>query len=145
MIANLNSDAAHSGCRAPGSGRIALPGTGFRLRLTIRENATSIHGTRTGQYVPTNRLGEHPAGDRYPLPFHPLELGGDVALRAFFGFSIEGRRQPTDIDADSVKLAGFRFPPARPVTKEKLAEFTRIHKRTTYRMGADGKLIQVEA
>lgn len=88
--------------------------------------------------------GEHPAGDRYPLPFHPLELGGEAALREFFGFIIEGRRQPTDIDAESVKLAGFQIPPANPVTKEMLAEFTRTHKRTTYRMGPDGKLIQGE-
>lgn len=50
--------------------------------------------------------GEHPAGDRYPLPFHPLDLGGDAALRALFGFIIEGWQQPTDIDAESVKLAG---------------------------------------
>ena len=35
--------------------------------------------------------GEHPAGDRCPLPFHPLELGGGAALRALFGFIIEGR------------------------------------------------------
>ncbi len=88
--------------------------------------------------------GEHPAGDGYPLPFHPLELGGDAALRAFFGFIIEGRRQPADIDAESVKLAGFQVPSANPVTKEMLAEFMRTRKRTTYRIGPDGKLIQVE-
>jgi uncharacterized protein DUF6928 len=88
--------------------------------------------------------GEHPAGARYPLPFHPLELGGDAALRALFGFIIEGRRQPTDIDAESVKLAGFQVPPANPVTEEMLAEFMRTHKHTRYRMGPDGKLIQVE-
>jgi hypothetical protein len=88
--------------------------------------------------------GEHPAGDRYPLPFHPLELGGEAALRALFGFVIEGRRQSTDIDAGSVKLAGFKVPPANPVTKEMLAEFMRTHRRTTYRMGPDGKLIRVD-
>lgn len=87
--------------------------------------------------------GEHPAGDGYPLPFHPLELGGEAALRACFGFIVEGRPQPTDIDAESVRLAGFQVPPANPVTKEIIAEFTRTHKRTTYRMGPDGKLIQV--
>ena len=88
--------------------------------------------------------GEHPAGDRYPLPFHPLELGGEAAMRALFGFIIEGRPRPADIDAESVKLAGFKVPPANPVTKEMLAEFMRTHKRTTYRMGPDGKLFQVE-
>jgi hypothetical protein len=87
--------------------------------------------------------GEHPAGDRYPLPFHPLEFGGE-ALRALFGFILEGRRQPADIDAESVRLAGFQVPPANPVTKEMLAEFMRTHNRTTYQMGPDGKLIQAE-
>ena len=87
---------------------------------------------------------EHPAGERYPLAFHPLELGGDAALRALFGFILEGKRQPTDIDAGSVKLVGFQVPSANPVTKEMLAEFMRTHKRTTYRMGPDGQLIEVE-
>jgi len=88
--------------------------------------------------------GEHPAGDRYPLPFHPLELGGEAALRALFGFIIEGRPQSTDIDAESVKLAGFQVRPANPVTKEMLAEFMRTHRRTTYSMGPDGNPIQVD-
>ncbi|MER5872212.1 hypothetical protein [Streptomyces sp. NPDC002044] len=44
----------------------------------------------------------------YPLPFHPLELG-EEALRAFFGFILEGRRAPTDIDPDEVRLHGFRL------------------------------------
>jgi len=87
---------------------------------------------------------EHPAGERYPLAFHPLELGGDAALRALFGLILEGKRQPTDIDAGSVKLVGFQVPSANPVTKEMLAEFMRTHKRTTYRMEPDGQLIEVE-
>jgi hypothetical protein len=88
--------------------------------------------------------GEHPVGDGYPLPFHPLELGGETALRALFGFSLGGRQQPADIDAESVKLAGFQVPPANPITKEMLAEFMRTHRRTSYRLGPDGKLIRVE-
>jgi len=88
--------------------------------------------------------GEHPVDGRYPLPFHPLELGNDVALRALFGFVIAGRRQPADIDAESVKLAGFQVPPANPITEEMLAEFMRTHRRTSYRMGPDGKLIKVQ-
>jgi hypothetical protein len=87
--------------------------------------------------------GEHPAGDGYPLPFHPLELGGGTALRALFGFAFEGRPQPADIDAESVKLASFAVPPANPITKEMLAEFMRTHRRTAYRLGPDGKLIRV--
>jgi len=88
--------------------------------------------------------GEHPVRGRYPLPFHPLDLGGGPALRALFGFVIEGRRQPADISAESVKLAGFQVPPAHPVTPEIVAEFTRADTRTTYRMGPGRKLIQVE-
>jgi hypothetical protein len=87
--------------------------------------------------------GEHPAGDHYSLAFHPLDLG-NAALRALFGFILEGRWQPTDIDAASIKLAGFQVPSAAPVTNELLTGFTRTHKRTTYRMGLDGKLIKVE-
>ena len=88
--------------------------------------------------------GEHPVGDGYPLPFHPLTLGGDTALRALFGFTLEGRPQPADIDAESVKLAGFQVPPANPITKEMLAEFMRTHRRTRARLGPDGTLIKVE-
>jgi hypothetical protein len=87
--------------------------------------------------------GEHPVGDGYPLPFHPLDVG-DSALRALFGFIIEGRPQRADIDALSVKLAGFQVPPANPVTKDMVVEFTRTHKRTKYLMGPDGKLIKLE-
>ena len=88
--------------------------------------------------------GEHPAGDGYPLPFHPLQLGGETALRALFGFSLEGRPQPADIDPESVRLAGFQVPPANPMTKEMLAEFMRTHRRTTYHLGPDGQLIPSE-
>jgi hypothetical protein len=87
--------------------------------------------------------GGHPARGQHPLSFHPLDLG-EAALRALFGFIIEGQRQPADIDPRSVKLAGFQVPPANPITKEMLAEFTRTHKRTRYRMGPDGKLVKIE-
>jgi hypothetical protein len=88
--------------------------------------------------------GEHPARGGYPLPFHPLDLGGGAALQALFGFAIEGRPQPADINAESVRLEGFQVPPAHPQTPEMVAEFTRTHKLTRYRMGPGGKLIQVE-
>ncbi|MET8461500.1 DUF6928 family protein [Micromonospora zamorensis] len=45
--------------------------------------------------------------DPCPLPFHPLDLG-EEALRALFGFSVEGRSAPDDIDAEAVHLHGFR-------------------------------------
>lgn len=47
-----------------------------------------------------------PSGDPYPLPFHPLELG-EEALRALFGFIIEGFPDPDDIDAFEVPVHGF--------------------------------------
>ncbi|KPI22806.1 hypothetical protein OV320_1263 [Actinobacteria bacterium OV320] len=43
----------------------------------------------------------------YPLPFHPLELGED-ALRALCGFVQEGRPEADDVDADQIRLHGFR-------------------------------------
>jgi hypothetical protein len=87
--------------------------------------------------------GEQPLGERYQLPFHPLDLG-NAALRALFGFALGGRQQPTDIDAGSIKLAGFQVPSTSPVANEVLAEFTRTHKRTTYRVGPNGQLIKVD-
>ncbi|WUS99836.1 hypothetical protein OHA46_25540 [Streptomyces sp. NBC_00708] len=49
-----------------------------------------------------------PEGDEepYPLPFHPLELGNE-ALRALFGFVLEGRPSPEDVDPDEIPLLGF--------------------------------------
>ncbi|WP_343442044.1 DUF6928 family protein [Micromonospora schwarzwaldensis] len=59
--------------------------------------------------------GEHPVepvpgcSDEgpYPLPFHPLELG-EEALRALFGFVIEGFPAPDDIEAHTVRMYEFR-------------------------------------
>lgn len=59
--------------------------------------------------------GEHPVvpipgwpdQGPYPLPFHPLELGED-ALRALFGFVLEGMPEPNDVDPYTVQLTGFR-------------------------------------
>ncbi|MBO0831707.1 MAG: hypothetical protein J2P29_07025 [Actinobacteria bacterium] len=48
------------------------------------------------------------------------------------------------MDPELVELTGFQVPSAQPVTEEMLAEFARTHKRTTYRMGRDRKLIRVE-
>jgi len=49
--------------------------------------------------------GDHE--DVEPLPFHPLDLG-EEALRAFFGFTIEGSVNGDDIDAEEVHLHRFR-------------------------------------
>lgn len=58
--------------------------------------------------------GEHPVepvpgwdDGPYPLPFHPLELG-EEALRALFGFVIEGFLEPDDVAPEEVRLHGFR-------------------------------------
>jgi len=53
--------------------------------------------------------------DPYPLPFHPLELGED-ALRALFGFIVEGLPDPDDVDPYDVALQGFRV--ADPTGRE---------------------------
>ncbi|MFE6761750.1 DUF6928 family protein [Streptomyces sp. NPDC057689] len=42
----------------------------------------------------------------YPLPFHPLELGNE-ALRALFGFVLEGCPSPEDVAPDEIPLLGF--------------------------------------
>ncbi|GAB7038951.1 MULTISPECIES: DUF6928 family protein [Catenuloplanes] len=57
--------------------------------------------------------GEHPVrstvtGEPYPLPFHPLELGGGPVLRALFGFAEEGAPAAGDIDPFGVPLLAFR-------------------------------------
>jgi hypothetical protein len=64
--------------------------------------------------------GEHPVEpdpdwedeEPYPLPFHPLEMG-EEALRALFGFVLEGDPHPDDINADAVRLHGFLTQPER--------------------------------
>ena len=71
-----------------------------------------------GQRLPFEEpywAGRHPAGggddggDEYPLPFHPLELG-EAALRALFGYELEGLVEPdrTLISPESVSLLGFK-------------------------------------
>ncbi|MFF9065110.1 DUF6928 family protein [Streptomyces sp. NPDC014891] len=59
-------------------------------------------GDRPVEFDP--EWGEEP----YALPFHPLELGNE-ALRACFGFLLEGRPAPDDVDPDGVPLLGFRL------------------------------------
>jgi hypothetical protein len=43
----------------------------------------------------------------YALPFHRRELGED-ALRGLCGFILEGRPEPDDVDADTIRLHGFQ-------------------------------------
>ncbi|WP_405115983.1 hypothetical protein OG559_14525 [Micromonospora sp. NBC_01405] len=83
--------------------------------------------------------GEHPVEPvpglpergPYPFPFHPLELG-EEALRALFGFAIEGQPEPDDIDAETVPLQGFRV--TDPTGREQ-AEREAGYQRARQRMG----------
>ncbi len=45
--------------------------------------------------------GDHPAGEDYPLPFHPLQLG-ERAMGEFFGFYAEGAMAGDDAPNDQV-------------------------------------------
>jgi hypothetical protein len=97
--------------------------------------------------------GEHPVTSTfpgqgpYPLPFHPLELG-EEALRALFGFVLEGRPQPNDVDTETVRLHGFRV--ADPTGQEQAERdalmremVSRMAPPRRYRMGTDGTLHEV--
>ncbi|MER7333665.1 MULTISPECIES: DUF6928 family protein [unclassified Micromonospora] len=94
--------------------------------------------------------GEHPVKPApgwpnqgpYPLPFHPLELG-EEALRALFGFVIEGRPKSDDIDTEAVHLHGFRV--TDPSGEEQAAReamyaqaLRAMGPPQRFRMGADG-------
>ncbi|MGN9763766.1 DUF6928 family protein [Micromonospora sp. SD12] len=99
--------------------------------------------------------GEHPVEpvpgwpnqDPYPLPFHPLELG-EEALRALFGFAIEGYPDPDDIDTETVHLHGFRV--TDPTGEEQAARealyaevLRTIGPPQRFRMGPDGTMHEV--
>jgi hypothetical protein len=91
--------------------------------------------------------GEHPvesmfSEDPYPLPFHPLELG-EQALRALFGFILEGRPDPDDIDPFDIHLHGFwvadptgREQAEREAKMERIWQMMKPPRR--YRMTPDG-------
>ncbi|MEU1605765.1 DUF6928 family protein [Micromonospora matsumotoense] len=97
--------------------------------------------------------GEHPvepmfSDDPYPLAFHPLHLG-EQALRALFGFTLEGRRDPDDIDPLDVHLHGFRVtdPTGREQSEreglmEQILQSRQPPRR--YRMMSDGTLCEFD-
>lgn len=47
------------------------------------------------------------AGDEYPLPFHPLELG-EAALRELFGYQLEGYLDPAQLDPEQIPLLRYK-------------------------------------
>ena len=55
--------------------------------------------------------GQHPAaaGDEntYPFPFHPLEMG-EVALKEFFGYQIEGFGDRAPLQPESIPLIKYK-------------------------------------
>lgn len=51
--------------------------------------------------------GKHPVGDDYPLPFHPLELG-EEALKAFFGYQLEGYIDESLLNPELITLVGYQ-------------------------------------
>lgn len=55
--------------------------------------------------------GQHPATvgqeDTYPLPFHPLELG-EVVLKEFFGYQLEGFMDPAPLQPESIPLLKYK-------------------------------------
>jgi hypothetical protein len=56
---------------------------------------------------PVEPVSGWPDQTAYPLPFHPLDLG-EEALRALFGFVLEGRMNAEDVDAEAIQVHGFR-------------------------------------
>lgn len=80
----------------------------------------------------------------YPLPFHPLEMG-EEALRHLFGFIVEGRSKPDDVDAGLVTLQGFRveLPSAAAHRAATAAAVAAMAPPTRFRMDADGSLVEI--
>ncbi|MEO3817723.1 hypothetical protein [Plantactinospora sp. B24E8] len=78
----------------------------------------------------------------YPLPFHPLDLG-EAALRALFGFVLEGRPEPDDVDPDGVPLHGFRLTDpsgAEQAERARLQDLVQLMRPPQrLRMGPDGR------
>jgi hypothetical protein len=83
----------------------------------------------------------------YPLPFHPLEMGED-ALRALFGFVLEGLAQPTDVNACHVPMYGFRATdPTGEEQAARAASAARIRRQTgpaRYYWYVDGVLVETD-
>jgi hypothetical protein len=73
--------------------------------------------------------------DRHPLPFHPLQMG-EEALRALFGFVIEGYRSSEDLDTKAIPLRGFRV--SDPSGREQ-AERAAMYERAWQVFGAQDR------
>lgn len=77
-----------------------------------------------------------------------LSLPGERAMRFLFGFALEGRPEPEDVDAGRIGMLGYRI--TDPTGAEKAAreaalrEFVQAHRRRTYRVGPGGSLVEIE-
>ncbi|MEE6257029.1 DUF6928 family protein [Plantactinospora sonchi] len=84
----------------------------------------------------------------YPLPFHPLELG-EAALRALFGFVVEGRPAPDDVDPSAVPLRGFHLTDpsgAEQAARARLQDLVKMMRPPQrLRMGSDGRWHELDA
>lgn len=79
----------------------------------IIENIGEPFGFEAPYWAGRRSLDDDDDGsDRYPLPFHPLELA-EEALRSLFGFNYEGLYLDDDPDLESITLAGYRVQPDR--------------------------------
>ncbi|GAA3952976.1 hypothetical protein GCM10023085_39320 [Actinomadura viridis] len=100
--------------------------------------------------------GEHPvphdpawSDEPYALPFHPLELGED-ALRALFGFVLEGMPEPDDVDPYDVGLLGFQL--TDPDDPDEVAEHDAAIKEAAralgpprrFTFGPGGSLLEID-
>jgi len=88
--------------------------------------------------------------DRHPgaVGFHPLDLGHQ-AIRFLFGFALEGRPEPDDVDAGQIAMLGYRVTDptgAEQAAREAaLLEFLqRVGPPRRYRMGPDGSLVEID-
>ena len=60
-----------------------------------------------GQYSADDPEDLEAGEDPYTLPFHPLDLG-EAALRAFFGYQLEGQIDPGLLDTGAIALMHFQ-------------------------------------
>jgi hypothetical protein len=85
---------------------------------------------------------------RGALGFHPLDLG-QQAMRFLFGFALEGRPEPDDVDAAQITMLGYRVTDptgAEQAAREAaLQEFLqRAGPPRRYRLGSDGSLVEID-
>jgi hypothetical protein len=95
---------------------------------------------------PVEPIPGWPSEGPYPLPFHPLEFG-EEALRALFGFVLEGTPRSGDVDPDGVLLHGYRV--ADPSGAEQAAREAAMEAALSamgpprmFRLGPDGSLVE---